>query len=77
MVQARESSLFTRKYRRITAQANTRPFPRSGWGGDEHDEAVRQGDRPSAARGSDAPGVVTSMTKGTAIAMTNKYCADK
>jgi hypothetical protein len=40
MVQAREPSLFTRKCRRITAQANTRPFPRSGRGGDEHDEAA-------------------------------------
>jgi hypothetical protein len=40
VVQARESSPFTWKYRRITAQANTRPFPRSGPGGDEHDEAA-------------------------------------
>jgi hypothetical protein len=55
MVQARESSPFSRKCRRITAQANTRPFPRSGRGGDEQDEAVRPGDRTSAARGSDAP----------------------
>jgi len=33
VVQVHESSPFTRKCRRITAQAKTRPFPRGGWGG--------------------------------------------
>jgi hypothetical protein len=37
------------------AQAKTRPFPRGGPGGDEHDEAASLIDRPSAAPGSDAP----------------------
>ena len=55
VVQARESSPFTRKYRRITAQTNTRPSLQGGPGGDEQDEAVRPIDRPLAVRGSDAP----------------------
>jgi len=50
--QARESSPFTRKGRRITAQAKTRPSLRSGPGGDKQDKAVRPGDRPAAALGS-------------------------
>jgi hypothetical protein len=40
VVEARESSLFTRKYRRITAQAKTRPSLQGGPGGDEQDEAA-------------------------------------
>ena len=53
VVQARESSPFTRKCRRITAQANTRPSRHGGAGGDEQDDAVRPRDRPAAAPGSD------------------------
>ncbi len=53
--QARESCPFTRKGRRITAQAKTRPSLNSGPGGDKQDEAVRPGDRPAGALGSDAP----------------------
>ena len=52
--QARESSPSTRNCRRITAQANTRPSLHGGPGGDEQDEAVRPGNRPAAALGSDA-----------------------
>jgi len=55
VVQARESSPFTRKCRRITAQAKNRPSLHGGPGGDEQDKAVRPGDRPAAALGSDAP----------------------
>ena len=55
VVQARESSPFTRKCRRITAQAKNRPSLHSGPGGDEQDAAVRPGDRPAAALGSGAP----------------------
>ncbi|MDA0994711.1 MAG: hypothetical protein O3A13_13910 [Proteobacteria bacterium] len=40
VVQAPESSPFTRKYRRITAQANSRPSLHGGPGCDEHDEAA-------------------------------------
>ena len=55
VVPAREYSPFTRKCQRITAQANARPSLHGGPGGDEQDEAVTPGDRPAAARGSDAP----------------------
>lgn len=55
VVQARKSSPFTRKYRRITPQANTRPSLHGGPGGDEQDAVVRPGDRPAAAPGSDVP----------------------
>ena len=55
VVQARESSPFTRKCRRITAQANTRPSLHGGPGGDEQDDALRPSDRPSAAIGSEVP----------------------
>ena len=53
VVQARESSPFTRKCRRITAQANTRLSLYGSPGGNEQDDAVRPSDRPAAARGSD------------------------
>ena len=52
-VPARESSPVTRKYWRITAQANTRPSLRGGPGGDEQDATIRPGDRPAVAPGSD------------------------
>jgi len=55
VVQARESFAFTRKCRRITAHAKTRPPLHGRPGGEEQDEAVRPSDRPLAALGSDAP----------------------
>ena len=55
VVQARESCRFTQKGRRITTQANTRPSPHGGPGGDEQDAAVRLSDHPVAALGSGAP----------------------
>ena len=55
VVQARESSPFTRKYRRITAQVKSRPSLHGGPGGDEQDAAVRLSDHPVAALGSGAP----------------------
>lgn len=55
VVQAREFSPFTRKCRRITALADTRPSLHGGPGGDEQDKAVRPSDRPSATPGSDVP----------------------
>ena len=57
VVRAPESSPFTRKRRRITARANTRPSLHGGPGGEEQDEAVRPGDRPAAALGSDGSDV--------------------
>ncbi len=55
LVQARESCPFTRKCRRIAAQAKNHPSLHGGPGGDEQDKAVRPGDRPSAVRDSDVP----------------------
>ena len=55
VVQARASSPFTRKCRRITAQAKNRPSLHGGPGGDEQDEVVRPGDRPAATLGWDVP----------------------
>ena len=55
VVQARESFPFTRKGRRVTAQAKPRPSRHGGPGGDEQNEAVRPGDRPAAALDLDAP----------------------
>ena len=55
VVQARESSPFTRKCRRITAQAKSRPSLHGGPGADEQDATIRPGDRRSAAPGSDVP----------------------
>lgn len=55
VVEARESLPFSRKCRRITARVNTRPSLQGSPGGLEQDEAVRPGDRPAAALGSDVP----------------------
>ena len=55
VVQVCESSPFTWKCRRITAQAKNRPSLRGGPGGDEQDAAVRLSDHPVAALGSGAP----------------------
>ena len=43
LVQARESCPFTRKCRRITAQAKNRPSLHGGPGGDEQDKAAQCG----------------------------------
>jgi hypothetical protein len=70
-VQVSDSPPFTRKSRRITVQAKTRPSRHGGPGSDEQDDAVRPGDRPAAMPGSAASGI--DGLGGTAKVLKNPF----